>query len=143
MVLAGPLRLPVLIGPTEHSVLIVDDEHDVRDMMTLFLVCCGYAVHLAADGVEAIDVAVHFRPAIILMDLMMPRMDGWEATRRLKADPATRAIPIIALSAHSHADRDDRARDAGCQDFIAKPCDLDDLATMLRDFFDRGFRSSK
>ena len=85
---------------------------------------------------------MRFRPAIILMNLMMPRMDGWEAIRRLKADPSTRAIPIIALSAHSHIDADYRARDAGCQDFIAKPCDFDSLAAMLRDFFDRGFRSS-
>lgn len=112
-------------------------------MMALFLAFCGYTVHVAADGVEAIDKAVRFRPAIILMDLMMPRMDGWEATRRLKADPWTRAIPIIALSAHSLADEDYRARDAGCQDFISKPCDLDYLATMLREFFDRRSRSSK
>jgi two-component system cell cycle response regulator DivK len=140
-VLAGPLRSPVLEGPSQHSVLIVEDDREAREMMALFLAFCGYAVHVAADGFEAIDIAVRFRPAIILMDLMMPRMDGWEATRRLKADPWTRAIPIIALSAHSHVDEDYLARDAGCQAFISKPCDLDYLATMLRDFFDRRPRS--
>ena len=142
-VLTGPLRLTVPIGPSEHSVLIVEDESDARDRMALFLAFCGYTVLVAADGVEAIDMAVRFRPTIILMDLMMPRMDGWEATRRLKADPWTRAIPIIALSANSQVDQDYRARDAGCQDVITKPCDLDSLATMLRDFLDRRFRSSK
>lgn len=139
--LTDPLRLP--IGPSEHSVLIVEDERDAREMMALFLAFCGYTVHVAADGVEAIDMAVRFRPTIILMDLMMPRMDGWEATRRLKADPWTRAIPIIALSANSQADEDYRARDAGCQDFISKPCDLDSLATLLRNFLDRRPRPSK
>ena len=112
-------------------------------MLALFLAFCGYTVHVAADGVEAIDVAVRFRPTVILMDLMMPRMDGWEATRRLKADPWTRSIPIIALSAHSRMDEDDRAREAGCQDFISKPCDLDSLATMLREFLDRCSRQSR
>jgi two-component system cell cycle response regulator DivK len=141
-VLAGSLRLPVLVAPAEHSVLIVEDECEAREMMALFLAFCGYTVHVAADGFEAIDIAVRFRPAIILMDLMMPRMDGWEATRRLKADPWTRAIPIIALSANSHVDEDYLARDAGCQAFISKPCDLDYLATVLRDFFERRPRSS-
>jgi two-component system cell cycle response regulator DivK len=142
-ILAHPYRLPVLFGPSENSVLIVEDEREAREMMAQFLVFCGYAVHVAADGFEAIDIAVRFRPSIILMDLMMPRMDGWEATRRLKADPWTRAIPIIALSGHSQGDDDYIARDAGCQDFISKPCDLDYLATVLRDFFDRRSRSSK
>jgi two-component system cell cycle response regulator DivK len=141
-VLADPHHVPALFGPPEQSVLIVEDELEAREMMALFLAFCGYTVHVAADGFEAIDVAVRVRPAIILMDLMMPRMDGWEATRRLKADPWTRTIPIIALSAHSHADECHLARDAGCQDFISKPCDLDGLAAKLRDFFDRRSRAS-
>ena len=129
---SSPHREPVPSEASDKSVLIVDDERDARDMMALFLGLCGYAVHVAADGVEAIDMAVRFRPAIILMDLMMPRMDGWEATRRLKADPWTRGIPIIALSAHSRTDEGFVARAAGCQDFISKPCDLDYLASVLR-----------
>jgi two-component system cell cycle response regulator DivK len=142
-VFTGPLRLPVPIGPSERSVLIVEDEPDARDMLALFLAFCGYTAHVAADGIEAIDMAVRFRPTIILMDLMMPRMDGWEATRRLKADPRTRGIPIIVVSANSQLDEKERARDAGCQAFITKPCDLDSLATMLRDFPDQHSRSSK
>lgn len=104
-------------------------------MMTLFLGFCGYVVHAAVDGVEAIDMALRVHPRIILMDLMMPRMDGWEATRQLKADARTRDITIIALSAGSLG-ADHIARHAGCDAFISKPCDLDHLGAMLRDFFD-------
>ena len=100
-------------------------------MLTEYLSYRGFVVETAADGFEAIDAAVRFRPAIILMDLMMPRMDGWEATHQLKADARTRDIPIIALSAHSQTDGDRRARAAGCAAFISKPCNLDHLVDVL------------
>lgn len=106
-------------------------------MMTLYVGFCGYLVHVAADGVEAIDMAVRVNPHIILMDLMMPRMDGLEATRRLKADARTKEITIIALSARSLADQADDGRHAGCDAFMRKPCDLDLLGDVLRDFFER------
>jgi two-component system cell cycle response regulator DivK len=114
------------------SVLVVDDQRDSLDMLTEYLSSCGFLVHTAADGFEAITVAVHVLPSIVLMDLMMPRMDGWEATRRLKADARTRDIPIIAFSAHSQPNGNAVARAAGCEDLLRKPCDLDQLAEELR-----------
>jgi two-component system cell cycle response regulator DivK len=120
----------------KQSLLIVEDEVDVREMMTLYLGFCGYAVQGAADGVEAIELASRTHPDLILMDLMMPRMDGWEATRRLKASALTGDIPIIALSARSRSDEDHSARRAGCDGFIGKPCSLDQLAATLHNYLD-------
>jgi CheY-like chemotaxis protein len=120
--------------PRVPSVLVVDDQADAREMLTEFLSTCGFLVHTTADGVDAISVAARVHPSIILMDLMMPRMDGCEATRRLKADPRTMAIPIIALSAHAHPQL---ARAAGCDHFFRKPCDLHQLAEEMRKWVDR------
>jgi CheY-like chemotaxis protein len=114
------------------AILVVDDQRDARDMVAEYLSFRGFTVETATDGLEALDLAVRVHPAIILMDLTMPRMDGWEATRRLKADARTNHIPVIALSAHSPTDADQRAQAAGCDDYIAKPCDLDHLAGVLR-----------
>jgi two-component system, cell cycle response regulator DivK len=114
------------------AVLVVDDQRDARDMVAEYLSFRGFVVETATDGLDALDVAVRVHPAVILMDLTMPRMDGWEATRRLKADSRTRDIPVIALSAHSPEDANQRAQAAGCADYIAKPCDLDHLAGVLR-----------
>jgi two-component system, cell cycle response regulator DivK len=117
-----------LDGPA--SVLVVDDQRDAREMLTEYLTQCGYVVHTAVDGLDAIDVALHVHPSIILMDLMMPRLDGWEATRRLKADVRTEAIPILALTAA--ADSDCGAELAGCHSVLPKPCDLERLAETMR-----------
>jgi CheY-like chemotaxis protein len=106
-------------------------------MLSEYLRHCGFVIHEAADGLAAIEVAMRVRPAIILMDLVMPRLDGWEATRRLKADPRTSDITIIALSALSLVDERRGARLAGCDDFIAKPCDAVQLADDLRRILDR------
>jgi len=111
-----------------HSVLVVDDQPDAREMLTEFLSSCGFLVHTATDGFDAIGVALRVHPSIILMDLMMPGMDGFEATRRLKADARTQAIPVIALTAHSQTNGREVARAAGCDDLLRKPCDLDQLA---------------
>ena len=131
-------RLPPRLGRRfGGSVLVVEDQRDTREMLTEYLEYCGFVVHGAADGFEAISVAMSVHPPIILMDLMMPRMDGWEATRRLKADPRTRDITIIALSAHSLTGDERSGRWTGWDDFIEKPCDLAGLADVLRDFFYR------
>jgi two-component system, cell cycle response regulator DivK len=122
---------------TRNSILIVEDERDSREMLSEYLTHCGFVVHEAADGLEAIDIATRIHPAVILMDLMMPRLDGWEATRRLKADARTRDITIIALSAVSFIDEQQAAREAGCDDFIPKPCDLVQLADVLRRILNR------
>lgn len=114
------------------SVLVVEDQCDAREMLTQYLGFCGFVVYEAADGLEAIDVATRVHPPVILMDLMMPRLDGWEATRRLKADPRTSDIIVIAVSALSQTDAEQVARRAGCDDFIPKPYDLSDLVDVLR-----------
>ncbi len=114
------------------SVLIVEDQQDARDMLFEYLAFCGFVVHKAQDGLEALDLAFCVRPRLILMDLMMPRMDGWEATRRLKADDRTKGITIIAVSAYALTDERQMARQAGCDDFIPKPYDLEVLADVVR-----------
>jgi len=131
-------RMPPRVGRRiGGSVLVVEDQRDAREMLTEYLEMCGFVVHCAADGLEAIAAAMRLHPPIILMDLMMPRMDGWEATRRLKADPRTGDITIIALSAHSSTGDERSNRSTGWDDFIEKPCDLAGLAAVLRDFFYR------
>jgi two-component system cell cycle response regulator DivK len=114
------------------SVLVVDDDRDAREMLSEYLAFCGFVVYRAQDGSEAIDVAVRVRPRVVLMDLMMPRMDGWEATRRLKADDRTSGSRIIAVSACWNDDEQARARRVGCDDFIPKPIDLDQIAHLVK-----------
>jgi two-component system cell cycle response regulator DivK len=101
-------------------------------MLTEYLTRCGFVVHEAADGIEGIDIATRLHPSVILMDIMMPQLDGWEATRRLKADIRTKDISIIALSGFALTDAAQLAREAGCDDFIPKPCDPVYLADLLR-----------
>ena len=118
--------------PDSDSVLVVEDQHDAREMLAEYLRFCGFAVHGAEDGLEAVAIAIRERPRVILMDLMMPRMDGWEATRRIKSDARTKSSSVIAVSAHSHRDEQQRAKQAGCDDFVPKPYDLEQLAELVR-----------
>jgi two-component system, cell cycle response regulator DivK len=110
------------VGHTPPLVLVVDDFEDNRAMYAVYLTYCGYEVAEAADGGEAVEVARERMPDAIVMDLSLPVMDGWEATRRLKADERTRHIPIIALTGHALAGHSRGAREAGCDAFLAKPC---------------------
>jgi two-component system, cell cycle response regulator DivK len=103
-------------------VLLVDDYPDARDMYGEYLEYSGYDVIQAANGMEALQRAADDRPDIILMDLSLPVMDGWEATRRLKADERTKHIPVIALTGHALAGHSKGALEAGCDVFITKPC---------------------
>ena len=112
-------------------IVVVDDDRDAREMLAEYLSFCGFAVHKAQDGREAIDVAERVRPAVMLMDLMMPRMDGWEATRRLKTDARTREITIVAVSACTHPGDQERARRVGCDEFVCKPVDLESLVQLV------------
>lgn len=105
-------------------VLVVDDDRDARAMYRLYLKHVGCKVRTARDGHVAINTAHNWTPDVIVMDLTMPRLDGWTASRWLKSSPSTAHIPIIALSAASEAREDARA--AGCDGFLAKPC-LPDL----------------
>jgi two-component system, cell cycle response regulator DivK len=119
---------PARIAP---PIVVVDDDGDAREMLSEYLAFCGFVVHQAQDGCEAIEVAARVRPAVMLMDLMMPRMDGWEATRRLKTDARTRGVAIVAVSACTHPGDQERARRVGCDEFICKPVDLEYLAGLV------------
>ena len=106
------------------NVLVVEDNEMNRDMLCRRLERKGYSVLVAADGIEGIDLAKSEGPDVIIMDLSLPRVDGWEACRRLKADPATSEIPIIALTAHAMSTDREKALAAGCDDFDTKPVDF-------------------
>ena len=116
---------------SKPSVLVVDDSSDGREMLVEYLVFRQFQVAEARNGAEALDVARRAQPAIILMDLSMPGVDGWEATRRLKADPVTRSAVIVAVTAHAFPREHEAARAAGCDVVIAKPFDLTVLADAL------------
>ena len=113
-------------------VLIVDDYPDAREMYSEYLQFSGFDVVEAANGMEALQRAVDAEPDIILMDLSLPVMDGWEATRRLKADKRTASIPVVALTGHALAGISEGARKAGCDAFVTKPCLPEDLVTEIR-----------
>ena len=117
---------------TPPLVLVVDDSVDARTMYGDYLEFCGYRVVTAGDGIQAIAAAHAEWPAVILMDLAMPRMDGWEAIRRLRADPKTAEIPIVALSAFAFGDAPQRARDAGADLCLSKPCLPPEVALVVR-----------
>jgi CheY-like chemotaxis protein len=108
-------------------VLIVEDNAENRDMLSRRLVRRGYAVAVAEDGHAGVAAARQTRPDLVLMDLSLPGLDGWEATRQLKADPETCAIPVIALTAHALAEDRARALEAGCDEFDIKPVELERL----------------
>jgi len=106
------------------KILLVEDNEMNRDMLSRRLLKRGYEVVLAEDGEQGVRLAQSETPALVLMDMSLPVLDGWEATRQLKADPATRSIPIIALTAHAMAGDRERALGAGADDFDTKPVEL-------------------
>lgn len=105
-------------------ILIVEDNEMNRDMLSRRLTRRGFEVLIAVDGREGVSLARSGSPDVILMDMSLPVMDGWEATRTLKGDEATRSIPVIGLSAHAMVGDRDRAMEAGCDDYDTKPVDL-------------------
>jgi CheY-like chemotaxis protein len=106
---------------------VVEDNEMNRDVLSRRLARHGYDVLIAADGLSGLALANAEQPDLVLMDLAMPQVDGWECARRLKAEPRTRAIPIIALSAHAMTGDRQKALDAGCDDFDTKPLDFGGL----------------
>jgi CheY-like chemotaxis protein len=119
-------------APTDKPlVLVVDDFQDNREMYCEFLAFSGFRVIEAANGREAVDQAFAKLPDVIIMDLSLPIMDGWEATRLLKGDARTRTIPVVALTGHALAGHSKGARDAGCDAFLAKPCLPDQLVAEI------------
>lgn len=114
------------------TILIVDDNEDTRTLFTDFLVFHGYEVMTACDGEEALLLITERRPALVLMDVALPRMDGLEATRRLKADPATASLPVLALTAHALEDDRTRAEGIGFHAYITKPVEPADVLEHIR-----------
>ena len=106
------------------KILLVEDNEMNRDMLSRRLERKGFEVVIAVDGQAGVDMASSTSPDIILMDLSLPVIDGWEATRQIKADPATQPIPVIALTAHAMAGDEQKALAAGCNDYDTKPVDL-------------------
>jgi two-component system cell cycle response regulator DivK len=109
------------------KVLLVEDNEMNRDMLSRRLIRRGFQVVFAMDGQQGIDLARSERPDVILMDMSLPIIDGWEASRRLKADDATRSVPVIGLTAHAMSGDREKAIEAGCDDYDTKPVELDRL----------------
>ena len=116
------------------KILLVEDNEMNRDMLSRRLIRKGFEVIIAVDGQAGVDMASSTNPDIILMDLSLPVIDGWEATRRIKADSATQGIPVIALTAHAMAGDEQKALDAGCDDYDTKPINLKNLLGKIEKF---------
>ena len=123
--------------PADALVLVVEDYQDAREMYSAYLQFSGYRVAEATNGLEAIEKTLELMPDIILMDLALPKIDGWEATKRLKSDERTKHIPIVALTGHALAGFAEGAREAGCDAFVTKPCLPDALVAEIRRMLER------
>jgi two-component system, cell cycle response regulator DivK len=113
------------------KILLVEDNEMNRDMLSRRLARKGYEVVCAMDGAVGVAMATSESPDLILMDMSLPVMDGWKATRKLKADEATKAIPVIALTAHAMEGDEQKARDAGCDDYDVKPIEFPRLLAKI------------
>jgi CheY-like chemotaxis protein len=131
-----PKRPQPSAEPDKPLVLLVDDYADNREAYALYLRYRGYRVEEAEDGHQALDRAFESRPDLIVMDLSLPGLDGWDATRTLKADPRTRDTPVIALTGHAMEGQSQSARAAGCDAFITKPCEPNVLEAAIRKILD-------
>ena len=119
------------------KILLVEDNEMNRDMLSRRLIRRGYEVLIAVDGAQGVAMAASELPALILMDMSLPVLDGWEATKQVKAAEATRAIPVIALTAHAMAGDRDKAIAAGADDFDTKPIELDRLLAKMEALLNR------
>ena len=119
------------------KILLIEDNEMNRDMLTRRLERKGFEVVIAVDGQAGINMASSNSPDIILMDLSLPIIDGWEATRKIKADLATRSIPVIALTAHAMAGDEQKALEAGCDDYDTKPVNLNRLLDKIENLLDK------
>jgi two-component system cell cycle response regulator DivK len=128
-------------GERAPLVLVVDDFEDNRAMYAEFLTCSGYRVEQASNGEEAVELTHRLMPDVVVMDLSLPVMDGWEAIRRLKSDQGTTRIPIIALTGHALAVHSRGALEAGCDAFLAKPCLPDKLLETVEELLGKLRRS--
>jgi len=115
-------------------ILLVEDNELNRDMLSRRLTKKGYEIFMAMDGENGVELALSLKPDLILMDMSLPVMDGWEATRRIKAHSDTRNIPVIALTAHAMGEDRQRALEAGCDDYDTKPIELTRLLLKISSF---------
>jgi CheY-like chemotaxis protein len=123
--------------PRATFVLIVEDHADTRELFAMFFLAHGFTVQTADNGELGVARAIASRPDVIVMDLSLPFLDGWEATRRLKADPRTRHIPIVACTAHAFGDAVERAMEAAVDAYVVKPCEPSDLLLHVRNVLSR------
>jgi CheY-like chemotaxis protein len=112
-------------------IVLVEDNEDNRDMLSRRLTRKGYEVLIAVNGAEAVEMVEREKPELVLMDISLPVMDGFEATRRLKANETTKAIPVIALTAHAMSGDREKAMEAGCDDYDVKPVELPRLLSKM------------
>lgn len=128
-------------GPDPVRIVYVEDDGDNVYVLTRRLGRRGYDVTVASDGAAGIETVRQLRPALVLMDMSLPVVDGWEATRRLKSDPATSAIPVIGLSSHAMVGDREAALAAGCDDYETKPIELERLVSKIEDLLARRMAS--
>ena len=128
---------------TQPLVLLAEDFEDARELYRDYLEFSGFSVETASNGKDAIAQAIALQPDLILMDASMPVLDGWQATRELKANPVTQHIPVLALTAHAFDDARQQAKSVGCDGFVTKPCLPDDLVVKVRAALDNGRKKSK
>src|SRR5690348_18168737 len=128
-------------GERMPKILLVEDNEMNRDMLSRRLERRGYEVLIAVDGAEGVNLAREQTPDLILMDMSLPVIDGWTATRQLKGDASTQAIPIIALTAHAMAGDREKALEAGCDDYDSKPVEFTRLLEKVENFLQRGTAS--
>jgi CheY-like chemotaxis protein len=133
----------VTLNRKQPLVLIAEDFEDARELYRDYLQFSGFDVETATNGREAIEQALALQPDLILMDASMPVLDGWQATRELKANPSTRHIPVLALTAHAFDDARQEAMAVGCDGFVPKPCLPDDLVARVRSTLDAGRRKAR
>ena len=117
-----------------YKILVADDDFDNRTIAREALELSGHRVVEATNGLEAVEMAMKERPDVILMDLSMPKLNGWEATKRIRQAPEISHIPIVAFTAHALKGDDLRAHAAGCDDYISKPCQPKDVVRKIQDW---------
>jgi CheY-like chemotaxis protein len=117
---------------TRQHILIVDDYPDALDIWALYLGSLGYEISTASDGAEALALAERLLPDLIVLDLELPRVSGYDVARQLRANPDTQHIPLIAATGYSHGQQLDRARESGFDEIIVKPCDPDALVQIIQ-----------
>ncbi len=128
---------------TQPLVLLAEDFEDARELYRDYLEFSGFSVETASNGKDAIAQAIALQPDLILMDASMPVLDGWQATRELKANPVTQHIPVLALTAHAFDDARQQAKSVGCDGFVTKPCLPDDLVSRVRETLESGKTKKK